>query len=150
MKIVLQRVTEASVSVRNEVVGKIGRGICLLVGFEQGDLEEEVKHLAQKIVELRIFPDERGKMNRSLLEVQGEVLAVSQFTLAGSLRKGRRPSFDKAEEPSRAERLFHYFVDQIRKTGLSVETGIFAALMDVQLVNDGPVTFILQDRRSLS
>jgi len=81
MKIVLQRVTEASVSVRNEVVGKIGRGICLLVGFEQGDLEEEVKHLAQKIVELRIFPDERGKMNRSLLEVQGEVLAVSQFTL---------------------------------------------------------------------
>jgi D-tyrosyl-tRNA(Tyr) deacylase len=150
MKIVLQRVREASVSVRNEVVGKIGRGICLLVGFERGDLEEEAKYLAQKIVELRIFPDEHGKMNRSLLDVQGEVLAVSQFTLAGSLRKGRRPSFDKAEDPSRAERLFHCFVDQIRKTGLNVETGIFAALMDVQLVNDGPVTFVLQDRKSLS
>jgi D-tyrosyl-tRNA(Tyr) deacylase len=150
MKIVLQRVREASVSIRNEVVGKIGRGICLLVGFERGDLEEEAKYLAQKIVELRIFPDEHGKMNRSLLDVQGEVLAVSQFTLAGSLRKGRRPSFDKAEDPSRAERLFHCFVDQIRKTGLNVETGIFAALMDVQLVNDGPVTFVLQDRKSLS
>jgi D-tyrosyl-tRNA(Tyr) deacylase len=150
MKIVLQRVREASVSIRNEVVGKIGRGICLLVGFERGDLEEEAKYLAQKIVELRIFPDERGKMNRSLLDVQGEVLAVSQFTLAGSLRKGRRPSFDKAEDPSRAERLFYFFVDQIRKTGLNVETGIFAALMDVQLINDGPVTFILQDRKSLS
>lgn len=150
MKIVLQRVREASVSVRNEVVGKIGRGICLLVGVEQGDKEEEVQYLARKIVELRIFPDEHGKMNKSLLDVQGDVLAVSQFTLAGSLKKGRRPSFDKAEEPSRAEDLFEYFVDQIRKTGLNVETGIFAALMDVQLINDGPVTFILQDRRPLS
>jgi D-tyrosyl-tRNA(Tyr) deacylase len=150
MKIVLQRVREASVSVQNQVVGKIGRGICLLVGFERGDQEEEAKYLARKIVELRIFPDDHGRMNKSLLDVQGEVLAVSQFTLAGSLRKGRRPSFDKAEEPSRAERLFQYFVGQIGKTGLNVETGIFAALMDVQLVNDGPVTFILQDRSSLS
>lgn len=150
MKIVLQRVREASVSVRNEVVGKIGRGLCLLVGFEKGDQEEEAQYLAQKVVELRIFPDEHGKMNRSLLDVQGEVLAVSQFTLAGSLKKGRRPSFDKAEEPSRAEGLFEYFVGQIRKTGLNVETGVFAALMDVQLINDGPVTFILQDRRSFS
>jgi D-tyrosyl-tRNA(Tyr) deacylase len=150
MKIVLQRVREASVSVQNQVVGKIGRGICLLVGFERGDQEEEAKYLARKIVELRIFPDDHGRMNKSLLDVQGEVLAVSQFTLAGSLRKGRRPSFDKAEEPSRAEHLFQYFVGQIGKTGLNVETGIFAALMDVQLVNDGPVTFILQDRSSLS
>jgi D-tyrosyl-tRNA(Tyr) deacylase len=150
MKIVLQRVREASVSVGNEVVGKIGQGVCLLVGFEQGDQEEEAQHLAHKIVELRIFPDEHGKMNRSLLDVQGEVLVVSQFTLAGSLKKGRRPSFDNAEEPSRAEVLFESFVDQIRKTGLNVETGVFAALMDVQLINDGPVTFILQDRRSLS
>jgi D-tyrosyl-tRNA(Tyr) deacylase len=150
MKIVLQRVREASVSVGNEVVGKIGQGVCLLVGFEQGDQEEEAQHLAHKIAELRIFPDEHGKMNRSLLDVQGEVLVVSQFTLAGSLKKGRRPSFDNAEEPSRAEVLFESFVDQIRKTGLNVETGVFAALMDVQLINDGPVTFILQDRRSLS
>jgi D-tyrosyl-tRNA(Tyr) deacylase len=150
MQIVLQRVREASVSVGNEVVGKIGQGVCLLVGFEQGDQEEEAQHLAHKIAELRIFPDEHGKMNRSLLDVQGEVLVVSQFTLAGSLKKGRRPSFDNAEEPSRAEVLFESFVDQIRKTGLNVETGVFAALMDVQLINDGPVTFILQDRRSLS
>lgn len=150
MKIVLQRVKKASVSVRNEIVGKIGRGICLLVGFEQGDRESDAQYLAKKIVDLRIFPDEQGKMNRSLLDVQGEVLAVSQFTLAGSLKKGRRPSFDKAEEPHRAEHLFRYFIDQIRKTGLRVETGIFGAVMDVSLVNDGPVTFILQDRRSLN
>ncbi len=150
MKVVLQRVREASVSVQNEVIGKIGQGVCLLVGFDRGDREEEARYLAQKIAELRIFPDEHGKMNRSLLDVRGEVLAVSQFTLAGSLKKGRRPSFEKAEEPSRAEHLFHYFVEQIRKTGLNVETGVFAALMDVHLINEGPVTFILQDRKSLS
>ncbi len=146
MRIVLQRVREASVVVQDDVVGKIGQGVCLLVGIEKGDKEEGARYLARKTVELRIFPDDQGKMNRSLLDVRGEVLAVSQFTLVGSLNKGRRPSFDKAEEPAQAEHLFRYFVEQIRESGLKVETGIFAALMEVRIINDGPVTFILQDR----
>ncbi len=150
MIIVLQRVKEASVSVQGNVSGKIQQGVCLLVGIEKGDTEEDAQHLARKIAELRIFPDKEGKMNLSLCDVQGEVLAVSQFTLAGSVKKGRRPSFDKAEEPSRAEPLFLYFVDQIKKFGLKVETGIFAASMDVCLINEGPVTFILQKKNSIS
>lgn len=144
MKIVLQRVKEAAVRVDGVVVGRIGRGICLLVGVERGDGEEDAEHLAKKVVELRIFPDEQGKMNLSLLETRGDILAVSQFTLVGSVRKGRRPSFDKAEAPDRAQELFMYFVNRIREAGLRVETGRFAALMDVSLVNDGPVTFILE------
>lgn len=96
---------------------------------------------------MRIFPDKAGKMNRSLSDIQGEVLAVSQFTLAGSIKKGRRPSFDKAEDPELAEELFNCFVDQIRKSGIKVETGVFGAMMDVHLINDGPVTFILQDKK---
>ncbi|UCE41926.1 MAG: D-tyrosyl-tRNA(Tyr) deacylase [Candidatus Aminicenantes bacterium] len=146
MIIVLQRVKEASVSVQNKVSGKIQRGVCLLVGIEKGDTEGDAQYLARKIAELRIFPDNEGKMNLSLCDVQGEVLAVSQFTLAGSVKKGRRPSFDKAEEPLRAGSLFRYFVDQIKKFGLKVETGIFAELMDVCLINEGPVTFILQKK----
>jgi D-tyrosyl-tRNA(Tyr) deacylase len=142
--IVLQKVKEASVSVGDKVTGTIGQGVCLLVGIEKGDTEEEAKYLARKIAELRIFPDSLGKMNRALLDVQGEVLAVSQFTLAASVKKGRRPSFDKAENPSLAEPLFLYFVEQIRKFGLKVETGVFAASMEVFLINEGPVTFILQ------
>jgi len=149
MRVVLQRVREASVSVKDDVVGKIGEGVCLLVGVEKGDREEDARYLARKTVVLRIFPDDHEKMNRSLLDVQGEVLAISQFTLAGSVKKGRRPSFDKAEEPARAEHLFRYFVDQIRESGLKVETGVFAAVMDVRITNDGPVTFILQTRESL-
>lgn len=144
MIIVLQKVKEASVSVGDKVTGTIGQGVCLLVGIEKGDTEEEAKYLARKIAELRIFPDSLGKMNRALLDVQGEVLAVSQFTLAASVKKGRRPSFDKAENPSLAEPLFLYFVEQIRKFGLKVETGVFAASMEVFLINEGPVTFILQ------
>jgi len=144
MKIVLQRVKEASVEVGGKVVGKIGQGICLLVGIEKGDSEQDVQYLANKAVELRIFPDRDGRMNLSLQEIQGEVLAVSQFTLAGSVRKGRRPSFDKAEVPDKAEKLFNYFVDTIKQRGIKVETGVFQAMMDVRLINDGPVTFILQ------
>lgn len=147
MKIVLQRVKNASVVVTGEVTGKIKQGVCLLVGIEKGDTEEDAFYLARKIVELRIFPDEEGKMNRSLSDIQGEVLAVSQFTLAGSIKKGRRPSFDKAEDPELAEELFNCFVDQIRKSGIKVETGVFGAMMDVHLINDGPVTFILQDKK---
>ena len=148
MKIVLQRVKEASVEVDGEVAGRIGPGICLLVGIEKGDSEDDAQYLAKKVVELRIFPDEEGKMNLSLQDVEGEVLAVSQFTLAGSVRKGRRPSFDKAEAPEKAERLFGCFVDLIKQRGIKVETGVFQAMMEVHLVNDGPVTFILQPRES--
>ncbi len=143
MKIVLQRVKQAAVEVEQKVRGKISKGVCLLVGIEKGDSEEDAQYLANKTAELRIFPDEEGKMNLSLLDVKGEVLAVSQFTLAASVKKGRRPSFDNAEAPERAERLFSYFVELIKKKGIKVETGVFGALMEVHLVNDGPVTFIL-------
>ena len=148
MKIVLQRVKQAAVEVQRKIRGEIKRGICLLVGIEKGDSEDDAQYLAKKVVELRIFPDKEGKMNLSLSEIKGEVLAVSQFTLAGSVKKGRRPSFDKAESPERAENLFHYLVDLIRRRGIKVETGVFGALMDVHLINDGPVTFILQKKKS--
>lgn len=148
MKVVLQRVKEASVKVQDKVTGKIKRGVCLLVGIEKEDSEKDAQYLAQKIVELRIFPDKEGKMNLSLLEIKGKVLAVSQFTLAGSLRKGRRPSFDRAENPERAERLFDYLVGLIRQRGIKVEIGVFRALMEVYLINDGPVTFILEARKA--
>jgi D-aminoacyl-tRNA deacylase len=146
MKIVLQRVKEARVDVEGKTVGRIGRGICLLVGVEKGDGEADAEHLARKCAELRIFPDAQGKMNISLAETGGEVLAVSQFTLAASVRKGRRPSFDDAEEPGRAAALFDYFVGAVEALGVTVETGVFQAMMDVHIVNDGPVTFILDSR----
>jgi len=148
MKIVLQRVKQASVEVEGRVVGKIGRGICLLVGVEKGDTEEEAEFLAGKVTEMRIFPDDAGKMNLSLAEIGGEVLAISQFTLAGSTKKGRRPSFDRAEEPQRAKALFSHLAGLIRQRGFRVETGIFQAIMDVHLTNEGPVTFILEARKS--
>jgi D-tyrosyl-tRNA(Tyr) deacylase len=146
MKIVLQRVKEARVDVEGKAVGCIGRGICLLVGVEKGDGEADAEHLARKCTELRIFPDAQGKMNLSLAETGSEVLAVSQFTLAASVRKGRRPSFDGAEEPSRAASLFDHFVGAVEALGVTVETGVFQAMMDVHIVNDGPVTFILDSR----
>ena len=148
MKIVLQRVREAWVDVEGKTVGRIGRGVCLLVGVEKGDTDEDALALARKSVELRIFPDAEDKMNLSLADVGGEVLAVSQFTLAGSVRKGRRPSFDGAEEPRRAAEVFDRFVGAVEALGITVETGIFQAVMDVHIVNDGPVTFILESRRS--
>lgn len=144
MKIVLQRVREASVEVDGETVSRIGRGLCLLVGVEKTDAETDVDRLARKIAELRVFPDADGKMNRSVRETGGAVLAVSQFTLAASVRKGRRPSFDSAEEPVRAAVLFERFIAALRSAGLEVLTGVFQAAMQVRLVNDGPVTFILE------
>jgi D-aminoacyl-tRNA deacylase len=145
MKIVLQRVSRASVLVEGRTVGAVGRGICLLVGVEKGDGEAEAEYLAKKTAELRIFPDVEKKMNLSILDIKGELLAVSQFTLAGSVRKGRRPSFDKAENPDRAARIFNYFVEKLKGLGIRrVETGVFAALMEVRIENDGPVTFILE------
>jgi len=149
MKIVLQRVREASVEVDGRVVGKIGRGLCLLVGEDKGDEEKDADFLAGKATELRVFPDAEGKMNLSLRDVGGEILAVSQFTLAGSTRKGRRPSFDGAEEPHRADALFGRFVESLRSLGFKVETGVFRAAMDVRLVNEGPVTFILETRKGV-
>jgi len=146
MKIVLQRVREARVTVEDQEVGSIGRGLCLLVGVEKGDREVEADFLAKKVVELRIFPDENDRMNLSLSETGGSILAVSQFTLAGSIKKGRRPSFDQAETPERAAQLFAYFVDKLREHGVRVETGVFQAMMDVYLVNEGPVTFILDSK----
>jgi len=146
MKIVLQRVREASVVVADREVGRIGRGLCLLVGVEKGDTGAEVEALARKAVELRIFPDAQDKMNLSVLDVGGEVLAVSQFTLAGSTARGRRPSFDNAEAPARAAEMFDLFTAKVRERGLVVATGVFQAMMDVHLVNDGPVTFVLDSR----
>lgn len=148
MKVVLQRVKKASVVVEGNVVGRTNHGLCLLVGVEKGDGEEDVRFLAKKIAELRIFPDENGKMNLSVRDISGGILAISQFTLAGSVKKGRRPSFDKAEQPQRAEELFRSFVDRLRELSIHVETGIFAAMMEVSLVNDGPVTFILESHKS--
>jgi D-tyrosyl-tRNA(Tyr) deacylase len=148
MRIVLQRVKRASVRVQDKVVGEIEKGICLLVGIEKGDTEGDVRYFAQKVVELRIFPDAESKMNLSLLDIGGEVLAVSQFTLAGSVKKGRRPSFDRAEDAGTAKRLFDEFVKLIKKSRVKVETGIFGSMMEVHLVNDGPVTFILEGMRN--
>lgn len=146
MVIVLQRVSEASVEAGGRTAGAIGRGVCLLVGVEKGDTSEDARSLARKVAELRIFPDGEGKMNLALDAIGGEVLAVSQFTLAGSVKKGRRPSFDRAEEPARAEALFREFVEDLRALGLRVETGVFQAVMKVSVVNDGPVTFVLESK----
>ena len=148
MKIVLQRVKEARVDVEGRTAGRIGRGICLLVGVERGDTEADAEYLARKCAELRIFPDAAGKMNLSVVETAGEVLAVSQFTLAGSVRKGRRPSFDNAEEPGRAAELFDRFVGAVEVLGPVVKTGVFQAMMEVLILNDGPVTFILDSKRA--
>jgi D-aminoacyl-tRNA deacylase len=148
MKIVLQRVKEAGVEVEGRLVGRIGRGFCLLIGVEKGDSEEEAEALAAKITELRVFPDSAGKMNLSLGEIGGEVLAVSQFTLAGSTKKGRRPSFDGAEEPERAKALINHLAQSIRQRGFRVETGVFQENMDVHLINEGPVTFVLEAGKS--
>ncbi|HOJ26922.1 MAG TPA: D-aminoacyl-tRNA deacylase [Candidatus Saccharicenans sp.] len=146
MKIVLQRVKKAKVLVEGKTTGEIGAGVCLLVGIEKGDREVEADYLADKVIGLRIFPDEQGRMNLSLLETGGSILAVSQFTLAASIKKGRRPSFDQAESPEQAARLFNYFVERLEVSGLKVETGVFQAMMDVYLINDGPVTFILDSK----
>ena len=148
MKIVLQRVKEARVDVEGRTVGRIGRGVCLLVGVERGDTESDARDLARKCAELRIFPDAAGKMNLSVVETAGEVLAVSQFTLAGSVRKGRRPSFDNAEEPGRAAELFDRFVGAVEALGPVVKTGVFQAMMEVHILNDGPVTFVIDSKRA--
>ena len=149
MKAVLQRVTSARVLVDERTIGEIGKGLLILVGVAGEDHEADAKWLAEKIASLRVFPDSQGKMNLSIKEAAGSALVVSQFTLLGDCRKGRRPSFDKAAPPEKAESLYRRFVEMLRlDEGLSVATGTFGAMMAVSLVNDGPVTLILNSRDS--
>jgi len=145
MKMVIQRVSRAEVRVDGEVMGRIGAGLAVLVGLERGDGDQQLERAARRLATLRVFSDEEGRMNHGLDEVGGAVLAVSQFTLAASIRKGRRPSFDHALAGDAAEPLFDRFLELLRAEGVTVETGVFGALMDVELVNDGPVTLIWDD-----
>ena len=144
MRAVVQRVKQSSVQANNEIVGQIGQGLLVLLGVAKGDNAEDADWLANKIINLRIFEDENGKMNRSLLEIGGELLAVSQFTLLADCRKGRRPSFIKAAEPEKATELYETFVAKVTQKGVAVQTGRFRAMMEVALINDGPVTIIIE------
>lgn len=144
MKVLIQRVKHASVTIDNKLYSKIDKGILALVGIEKGDTIEQVQKMAKKLSGLRIFPDENDKMNRSILDIHGEMLIVSQFTLCGDCKKGTRPSFDKSAAPDIANRLYEDFVKEIQNYGIKTETGVFGAMMDVELINDGPVTFMLE------
>jgi len=144
MRAVIQRVTQCGVRVDGEQVARISAGLLVLLGVADGDLPPQADYLADKIVNLRVFEDQDGKMNRSLLDTGGEMLVVSQFTLLGDCRKGRRPSFVGAAQPEAAKRLYEYFVERVHGHGMRVHTGRFGAMMQVDLVNDGPVTFVLE------
>lgn len=144
MKVLIQRVKHASVTIDNKLYSKIDKGILALVGIEKGDTIEQVQKMAKKLSGLRIFPDENDKMNRSILDIHGEMLIVSQFTLCGDCKKGTRPSFDKSAAPDIANKLYEDFVKEIQNYGIKTETGVFGAMMDVELINDGPVTFMLE------
>ena len=142
---VVQRVNKSWVEVNGDVVGKIGKGLNILLGVEKGDTEEDIDKLLKKIPFLRIFEDEKGKMNLSVIDINGEALVISQFTLAGNVKKGRRPSFENAEEPEKAKKLYELFVKKLSEY-IPVKTGIFAAHMVVYIENDGPVTFIINSK----
>jgi D-tyrosyl-tRNA(Tyr) deacylase len=148
MRAVVQRVTRASVKVAGEIVGQIDDGLLALLGVAQDDTEADANYLADKIVGLRVFEDADEKMNLAVREVDGAILAVSQFTLYGDMRRGLRPSFDAAARPEQARRLYGYFVEKIRATGVRCETGTFQAMMEVELVNDGPVTILIDSRKT--
>ena len=150
MRAVIQRVTRAEVRVDGSCVGRINAGLVVLVGIAKEDTPEAGRYLADKIVNLRVFPDAEGRMNRSLLEAGGALLCVSQFTLYGDCRKGRRPSYDRAAAPETARRLYEDVVEQLRRLGAPVETGRFQAMMEVDLVNDGPVTLLLDSEKELA
>jgi D-tyrosyl-tRNA(Tyr) deacylase len=147
MRAVVQRVKEARVDVDGQEVGRIGKGLAILIGIAKDDEERDIEYLVEKVTGLRIFEDEEGKMNLSVIDVRGEILVVSQFTLYGDCRKGRRPSFDQAARPEVAEKLYNLFVERIRERGVSVEVGRFRAIMDVHLINWGPVTILLDSRK---
>jgi D-tyrosyl-tRNA(Tyr) deacylase len=146
MRVVIQRVKSASVSVRTEVVGKIGKGLLVLIGVAISDNIDDAEYLSDKTVNLRTFEDENHKMNRSVLDIGGEILVVSQFTLLGDCKKGRRPSFVNAASPELADKLYQQFVERIQQKGVSVKTGRFQAQMEVSLINDGPVTLIIESK----
>jgi D-tyrosyl-tRNA(Tyr) deacylase len=148
MRAVVQRVSRAKVTVAGEITGEIGRGLLVLLGVGHADTESGADYLADKIRGLRIFEDDAGKMNRSVVEVGGAVLAVSQFTLYGNVRNGKRPSFDDAARPEMARSLYERFVNRIREAGLRCETGRFQEMMEVELVNDGPVTILLDSEKT--
>ena len=147
MRAVVQRVSRASVKVGGEFTGKIGEGLLILLGVIHVDTEADAAYLAEKIAGLRIFEDDAGKMNRSVVDVGGAVLAVSQFTLFGDVRKGKRPSFDDAARPERARELYEHLVERVRMLGLHCETGRFQEMMEVELVNQGPVTILLDSKK---
>ncbi len=146
MRALLQRVAKCVVRVDGQEVSAIGRGVLVLLGISVEDEESDARQMAEKVVHLRIFDDEEGKMNLSLKQVRGDVMVVSQFTLYGDARKGRRPSFTRAAPPERAEPLYQYFCQHLRSMGVRVNTGVFGAHMEVELVNDGPVTLLLDSR----
>jgi len=147
MRAVVQRVAEAAVRVDGEIVGAVGRGLLVLLGVGRTDGEQDAEYLAEKTVHLRIFPDEAGLMNRSVLDVAGEILVVSQFTLYGDSRRGRRPGYSEAAPPEDAQRLYAHYVRKVRESGLVVAEGVFRAMMDVSLVNQGPVTLLLDSQK---
>jgi D-tyrosyl-tRNA(Tyr) deacylase len=147
MKALIQRVAEARVDIGQYTAGNIARGMLVFLGVEKGDTENDLEYLVKKIANLRIFSDSQGKMNLSLKDIQGAVLAVSQFTLSADSRKGNRPSFDCAEKPVRAKKFYFGFIDSLKKQGLKVESGEFGADMQVHLINDGPVTMLLNSKR---
>ena len=146
MRLIIQRITEGEVTVEGKAISKVGPGLCLFLGIAKGDTKEDAAYLAEKAVGLRIFEDKTGKFNRSLLEVNGEILVVSEFTLYGDCTKGRRPSFSQAAPPQEAEALYGYFIQRLKDLGPKVATGKFQAKMEVKTINDGPVTFILDSR----
>src|SRR5215471_6444008 len=148
MRAVVQRVSRCKVTVEGRIVGEIGAGLLVLLGVGKADTEAAADYLAEKIIGLRIFEDDAEKMNLSVLDKRGQVLVVSQFTLYGDVRRGKRPSFDAAARPEEARRLYEYFVERIRAAGLDCETGEFQAMMDVELVNDGPVTIIVDSDKT--
>ncbi len=143
MKLVIQRVNSASVTIENKIYSSINKGLLVLFGVEKDDSEDMLEYFAQKLLKLRIFEDEKGKMNKSVLDIEGEILVVSQFTLCTDCKKGTRPSFDNAKEPKIAKEYYEKFVEILKKSGINIKTGVFGAHMQIELINNGPVTIIL-------
>ena len=146
MRVVIQRVSEASVKVDNQIVGEIGKGLMLLIGVDESDENSDADWLVKKILDVRVFSDDEGKMNHSVKDINGEILCISQFTLISDYKKGNRPSYIKAARPYKAIPLFEYFKDEMKKSGLKTESGIFGADMKVSLINDGPVTLVFDSK----